>query len=108
MWLWAAVSVGKGHTVYNHENKLKKFTFRLLPRSSDAVDGKPRGVEEIKSTLQQHVLKGSYVVFDKWIPTVKVVKALGFRQAPLVNHSSGFREAESGFHSNDIDPKTLD
>ena len=35
--------------------------------------------------------------------SVKAVKKLGFRHAPAVNHSLGWRDTTTGYHSNDIE-----
>ena len=101
-WMWAAVAVGKGSQLYTHENGLKTFTYKFLPNKSLAQDGKPRGLKEIRSVLQERVAKGSFLVFDKWRSTVAAVKQLGYKSAPPVDHSSGFRDQDTGFHSNDI------
>ena len=63
-WLWAAVTVGKGTHRFTHENGKKKFTFRFLPKSADAVKGKPRGLDEIVDTMAMRIHKGSKLVFD--------------------------------------------
>ena len=103
MWLWAAVTVGKGTELFTHGNGLKKFTFRFLPKKSDAINGKPRGYEEIRDTLESRVRKGSIIVSDKWTSTTKAVHALGYRAPPAIDHGVEFRDRETGFHSNDIE-----
>jgi hypothetical protein len=102
-WLWVAVVVGKSQTRYTHENGLKRITYKFLPRRADALDGKPRGLGEIRKVLQERVHKHSFLVFDKWKATVAAVRDLGFQHAPPVNHSIGYRDRESGFHSNDVE-----
>ena len=102
-WLWAAVTVGKGKDVYTHGNGKKKFTFCFLPKRSEASHNKPRGLVEIKKTIQNHVVKGSNLIFDSWKSTVSAAKQLGFKSAPPVNHSIEFRNRTTGFHSNDIE-----
>lgn len=102
-WLWAAVSVGNGSTLYTHANGLKRFTFAWLPKQEDAPRGKPRGLDSIKNVINSRVVRGSFLVFDAWRSTVSAVPQLGFKHAPPVNHSKGFRERTKGFHSNDIE-----
>jgi hypothetical protein len=102
-WMWAAVTVGSGKERYTHENGLKQFTYKFLPASHDAKDGKPRGLQEIKDVLQQRVKPGSFLVFDKWRSTVSATKQLGYACAPPVNHAAGWRDPITGYHSNDIE-----
>ncbi|OLQ11051.1 hypothetical protein AK812_SmicGene5126 [Symbiodinium microadriaticum] len=77
-WLWLAVAVGKNKEVYTHDNGKKRITYRLLPSRRTAIKNKPRGFEEIQKTVEEHVAKGSYLVFDGWTATKKAVKALGY------------------------------
>ena len=79
-WMWAAVAVGKGSEVWTHDNQKKTFTFKLLPKPSDAPNGKPKGLASIRSTLKAHVAPGSILIFDKWLSTVSAVKELGFQE----------------------------
>ena len=106
VWLWVGVTVGKGNKVYTHGkngNGLKRVVFRLLPRTDAAMDAKPRGWREIESTVKQCVKKGSHLVFDKWPATEKAIKRAGYAHAPPVNHAAGFRDSETGFHTNDVE-----
>ena len=102
-WLWVGVTVGKNKKVYTHLNGKKRVTFNLLPRPEDAPEGPPRGKESLMKVLKTHVKVKSKLVYDKWTGTVAAVKRLGFRHAPPVNHSVGFRDRVSGFHSNDVE-----
>jgi len=102
-WLWAAVTVGKGNEVYTHANKKKRFTFRFLPKSAMALEGKPKGVAEIRETLRTRIKKGTILVFDGWGPTEIAADEEKFRHAPPVVHEMEFRDRETGFHSNDIE-----
>jgi hypothetical protein len=86
------VTVGKGENLYSHDNGLKKFTFRFLPKAADAVNGKPRGFDEIKDTISLRIARGSVLVYDKWKATVKAVGDLGYTHAPPINHSVEFRD----------------
>ena len=103
IWLWLAVSVGKGTMRYTHANGLKKVAFRILPKKEDAKHKKPRGLEEIKTSLQQHVARGSFLIFDKWKATITAVARLGYRSAPPVNHKLGWRNPDTGHHTNDVE-----
>eukprot|EP00972_Heterocapsa_arctica_P015836 2334497-Heterocapsa_arctica.AAC.1 len=58
-WLWLAILVGKGKTVFTHENKLKTVAYRLLPCASEAQDRKPRGMAEMRDTIVSRIRKGS-------------------------------------------------
>ena len=97
------MSAGKGSQLYTHDNGLKRVSFRILPKKDDAIRQCPRGLEEIKRTLQAHVAKGSYLVFDKWLSTKKAVELVGFHHAPPVNHSAGWRNPDTGHHTNDAE-----
>ena len=107
-WLFAAVRVGTGGhgnagTLCTHENGLKQFTFKWMPRREYAFRKTPRGTEEMKKALTACVKKKSFLVHDKWLATEKAVKDLKFKSAPSVNHSKGYRLVDSGWHSNDIE-----
>ena len=103
IWLWAAVTVGRGSARYTHGNALKRFTFKILPRKSEAIRNKPRGFEEMSAAISSRIKRGTFLVMDKWLASVKAVKKLGFRHAPAVNHSLGWRDTTTGYHSNDIE-----
>ena len=102
-WLWAAVLVGNGNTVYDKENNKKEFTFKVLRDKHFAKDNKPRGGKELKSVIGDRIRKGSFTVFDKWSSSVSAIKKLGYRHAPPINHSLTWRDAATGFHSNDVE-----
>ena len=51
-WVWIAVLVGKGREVFTHQNKLKRISFRLLAKKQHALEGKPRGADEISETVK--------------------------------------------------------
>jgi hypothetical protein len=102
-WIWLAVTVGKGSQVYTHENGLKRVTFEILPQKEDAPSKKPRGVASMATVVHKHVKKGSFLIFDGWKASKKAVEDLGYRHAPPVNHSVGYRDQSTGFHSNDIE-----
>ena len=102
-WLWVGVTVGKGKNVWTHGNGLKRVTFNLLPRPADAPDGKPRGAKALMKVIKTHIKTKTHLVFDKWSGTIKAVKDAGYHSKPPVNHSQGFRDRVSGFHSNDVE-----
>ena len=104
-WLWLGVLVGKGNnvTVFNHPDKTKRPTYRFLPRAADAEDGSPRGLDEIKNTLQEYIKKGTFLIFDGWTSTQSAVRKLGFNCAPPVVHERNWRDPATGFHINDAE-----
>ena len=106
-WLWLAIAVGKGKAVYTHGNQLKRVTYRLLPAAGDAQDRKPRGVAELGDTIRERVRKGSFLVYDGWKSTDSAVQAMGFRHAPPVVHEDKYRDAATGFHTNDAESENL-
>ena len=75
----------------------------MLPRAADAKDGKPRGLDEIADTLKTHVHNKSLLVHDKFTSTTYAVRKLGYKAAPPVSHVSGYRDARTGFHTNDAE-----
>ena len=102
-WLWIGVVVGRRGEVCTHPDGTKQITYRFLPRKVDAQAGKPRGLEEIRDTLQARVRKGSFLVFDGWTATKAAVQDLGYRFAPPVVHEEGYRDVATGFHTNDVE-----
>ena len=104
-WLWMAVSVGKGRERYTHSSNKKRITFAFLPRPEDAPNRKPRGLVSMKRVLRKHIKNKSSLVLDGWESSKAAVVQLGYRHAPPVNHTLGWRNSENGFHSNDIESK---
>ena len=102
-WLWAAVSVGHGTTTYSHANKMKRFAWKILPSKGEAVDGKPRGTAEIRDAMVEHIKKGSKLVFDGWLASTSAAAEANYQHAPPVVHDVNWRDAETGWHSNDIE-----
>jgi hypothetical protein len=102
-WLWVAVDVGRRKNPLTHANGGKRVTYRLLPRKSDAIDAMPRGLAEIKATLQSRVREGSFLVFDGWLSTRSAARALGYDCAPPVVHGDCYRGPATGFHTNDVE-----
>ena len=106
-WLWLAIAVGKGKTVYTHANKLKRVSYRLLPCASDAQHRKPRGFAELSDTIVERVRKGSFLVYDGWKSTEAAVQANGYKHAPPVIHEGMYRDATTGFHTNDAESENF-
>ena len=102
-WLWLCVTVGKGKECYTHENKKKRITFALLPRKDQAPSRRPRGLISMRNVIQSHIKKKTFLVFDGWKSSTAAVKQLGYRHAPAVNHTTGWRDRVTGFHSNDVE-----
>jgi hypothetical protein len=92
-----------GKQVYTHSNGLKRVTYRLLPCKADAMKNEPRGLLEIKDTLQSRIRPKSMLVYDGWTSTDAAVKRLGFKHAPPVVHELAYRDPETGFHTNDAE-----
>ena len=88
---------------YTHANGKKKITFHIMELPQEAPDGKPRGTRGMKAALVQCINPKALVVHDKWKPSIKAIDQLGFKAAPPVNHSQGWRDRATGFHSNDIE-----
>ena len=102
-WLWLCVEVGKGKQVLTHGDRNKRVTYRLLPRSAEAEEYKPRGFVELRSTLQGCVRKRTFLVFDGWHATNQAVQDLGYDCADPVVHEDGWRDTKTGFHTNDVE-----
>jgi len=103
-WVWCAVEVGslKGGRK-THGDGTKRVAISVLPRPSKAPDGKPRGIESIKTQLDKHVRKGSTVIFDGWTATKAATEELGYRHPPPVVHKEHFRDPATGYHTNDAE-----
>eukprot|EP00969_Alexandrium_andersonii_P314233 13882645-Alexandrium_andersonii.AAC.1 len=98
-----AVLVGTGARATNqrgnlctHGNGLKRVTFVWMDNPAHAVDGKSRGTRGMATALRATVGREAYVVHDNWFATTAALNQLGYRQAPAVNHSTGFRTFEPG------------
>ena len=61
------------------------------------------GFDEIKATVQKHVAKGSFLVFDGWRATEKAVNSLCYKSAPPVKCEKHFRDPSTGFHTSDAE-----
>jgi hypothetical protein len=57
----------------------------------------------MRSVIKKYIHKKSFLVFDGWKASEKAVKDLGYQYAPPVNHTTGWRDVCTGFHSNDIE-----
>ena len=102
-WLWMAVTVGQGRVRHTHGNGTKKLTFAFLPKAEDAPNKKPRGLKAMEAVIKKHIKPKSFLVFDGWKSSKRATTNLGVRCAPPVNHSLGWRDAATGFHSNDVE-----
>ncbi|CAK0903924.1 unnamed protein product, partial [Prorocentrum cordatum] len=85
-WLRLATRAGLGKTARAH-----------------AQDGAPRGLGEIKATLEEKAEKGTFLVHDGWAPAAAAAKALGYKSAPPVVHEEDYRDPATGFHANDAE-----
>ena len=45
----------------------------------------------------------AFLVHDSWKASSAAIANLGYKAAPPVNHSKGWRDPNAGFHSNDIE-----
>lgn len=57
MWVWLAVTVGKGSTRYTHAIGLKRITYCVLPRKNVAPQGRPRGAKSIRRAATKFIKK---------------------------------------------------
>ena len=105
LWVWVAVECGQLHgKCKSHPDGTKRVVLEVMKTPQTALEGKPRGAEEIKLLMKSHIRKGSFVVADSWKATEKAVKALGYKMPDrMVNHSLWFRDPLTGFHSNDAE-----
>ena len=104
-WLFAAVLVGNKATRYTHDNGCKRFSFHIMDLPKTAPDGKPRGIKSMKKAILKCISPKAFVVHDKWKASSPALADIGFKSAPPVNHSQGWRDRATGFHSNDIESK---
>ena len=52
---------------------------------------------------QSCIAKQAFVVHGAWKASTAAIKSLGLKAAPPINRSTGWRDANTGFHSNDIE-----
>lgn len=102
-WLFDAVLVGHKSEKYIHENSKKRFSVAILPKPALAPDEKSRGKASMKQAILSCISKKGFVVHDSWKASTTAIADLGFSAAPPVNHSVGWRDTNTGFHSNDIE-----
>ena len=89
--------------VFTHKNQTKRVAAVLLPGSRSALQGKPRGTQQLKKVIKHHIKPGTKPVTDGWAPSASVVNSLGhFDEHAVVNHSKEWRN-EDGYHTNDIE-----
>lgn len=103
LWVWIAVTVGRGKERFTHENGKKRVTFSVLPPSRAAPSKKPRGLKSISRVIKKHIKAKSFLVFDGWTSSKAAVERLQYRHGPPVNHSKGWRDRVTGYHSNDVE-----
>jgi len=105
IWIWGAVLQG---SIRNH------FIFRILKHPSDAINGRPRGHQEMVNNLQLLGLRpGDIFVSDKWRASLSALKEvrreLGVSEAQLrhevVNHSDGELVNKKVYTTNPIEAK---
>ena len=101
--MWMAVEVGCRKQVYTHGNKLKKVSFRTLPKKDDAIYKRPHGLYEIKNTIYKHTSKKTFLIYDGWLSTEAAAERLGYMRAPPGNHSIAWRDSRTGFHTNGVE-----
>ena len=53
--------------------------------------------------MQQAINAGTFLVSDKWPSTEPAAAKAGLSVVGQVNHNHTFRDADTGFHSNDIE-----
>ena len=101
-WLFLAIPVGKGTERHSdtHENGKKRLAWEILPRRADAPKGKPRGFDSMKATVAECITKKPFLVFDGLTSVASAVQSLGYKHAPPVKHDEGWRDRQTGFHSN--------
>jgi hypothetical protein len=102
-WLWLGVLVGNKKNVYTHSNQKKQVTFRMMPKKDDAKSHRPRGLLEMKDTLEMRLNRNAFLVYDGWKATDSAANQLGYRHANPVKHNVTYRDAETGFHTNDAE-----
>ena len=57
----------------------------------------------MKQAISACISNKAFVVHDSWKGSTAAIEELGFKSAPPVNHSIGWRDNTTGFHSNDIE-----
>ena len=74
-----------------------------MPSKYEAEKEKPRGKEEIKKAMVEHIKKGSKLVLDGWTSSLVGAEEANFQHVPPVVHEVNWRDVETGWHSNDIE-----
>ena len=57
----------------------------------------------MRAVIEKHIKPKSFLIFDGWKSSKSAVEQLGYRHAPPVIHSKGWRDSATGYHSNDIE-----
>lgn len=103
-WLWGGVAVGsedKGRRTRSAGTK--RVCLSVLPGVEEAPQKKPRGGQTLTAYFQRHIEADSDIVSDKWPSTPNAARSAGLRVRGQVNHSAGFRNSRTGFHTNDME-----
>ena len=79
-WIWGAVEEGNSG----------RFTFKALEHPDDAIQGRPRGVQELLlAVMSSGIREGTHVVHDGWRATVALPwEELGMTNT-VVRHNQG-------------------
>ena len=103
-WVWVATLVGrKDGTSCTHGNGLKRVVLKMLPPAHNAIQGKPRGEQELKKLFRKHTKRGAVTVTDKWPGPVAALRRLGrSKDHHTVDHSNEWR-SQDGWHTNDAE-----
>jgi hypothetical protein len=107
LWVFCAVEVGsvrEGRKT--HGAGTKRSVFSMLPDSTKAEDGKPRGWKSLKKVIKTHIKRKSHLVKDGWrgsTTAVEMCRDMGYKWLPPVIHQKHFRDPKTGLHTNDAE-----
>ena len=57
----------------------------------------------MERALAACISKKAFLVHDAWTASTAAIQSVGYKAARPVNHSVGWRDNSTGFHSNDIE-----
>ena len=74
-----------------------------MPRKSEVIRNKPRGLDEIRDTLKARNRPKTVLVYDGWKSKNNAAELHGYRHPSAVIHDREYRDSTTGFHTSDAE-----